>query len=279
MEQERAFKRFRWRAIITSGVVTLGAAIAIVVVFHYQPSNDPVTGQPEKGNLSPEWFGVFQTLATSVFSIGAVSLLFEVLLKESYGKDLLRFLRLRVALVKSGLQDIEPSTNLDWKPVLESASSVVALVKDPSPWVHPNLPFLLAAARKRAASILIGLPDPDGPELASVAASLGLSGDELRQNIDIAVGTIENQWISNQHHIHTGARIRVVTYRETPMYEVITADEHTILQLGRSVGHAVGDYPLTFNMEHDSEEYPGAWLRQALSDLSSKNELWAREKT
>lgn len=260
---------------MTSAGVAAVAIVALFVVYHYEPSADPGVRAMEKGKLSPNLFGVLQTCLTTFLSIGAISLLFEMLLRESYGRDLRRFLRLRTALVRSGLQDVGPETEVDWKEVLESAAQITMLVRDPSQWLLAHLGAAIGAAKKRKAEILIGLPDPDGARLQEIASSIGLAAPELRQNIMLAVNAIENQWNAARTHLQAGSTIRVVAYPELPLHELVIGDQQLVCLVAKPIGHDVGVYPLALTFDQDRHEYPTQWLREALDTLEGRNDLWA----
>jgi hypothetical protein len=155
-------------------------------------------------------------------------------LRESYGRTLHRFLNLKTAIVQSGLSGVSQAPGVAWQAIVEPASQITVIARDPSQWLVPNLPHLLRAAEKRGAAIVIGLPDPAGACIAEIAATVGLTNSQiLSQNIELAVSTVENQWTTRKTQLHSGSSIRVVSYDDVPLYELLVADEVAVCLLRR----------------------------------------------
>lgn len=274
-EQQKAWHRFRARAIGTSIALAVIAGIGLLAIYHWEPSPVPSIQATQHGKLDPHLFAVLQTALTTLLSIALIALVFEVLLREAYAKDLLRFLRLRTALVTSGLQDVASAPDVEWAPILSGASKITALIRDPSVWLDPHLPTILNACQKRATTVLVGLPNPADPVFATIAASIGRTDAVLGQSIDVTVKSAENQWQSRKPHLDHGSTIRLVAFPGLLMYDVIVADDQIVCMFTRALGNTVGDYQLVLTFAQDKDAYPAVWLRQALNDLSKMNEFWA----
>lgn len=247
-----------------------------MLVYHWAPA--AATAKNEGWHLSPHQFGLLQTFLTTVLSIGAISLLFEFLLRRSWATDLLHFLRLNVVVARSGVQHVGSETTVEWDAPLARAVEIRALVRDPSKWFLMNLPHVLRACQQHSASVLVGVPDPDGPNFPAIAECVGLTAPQLKQNIEVAIGTVENQWGAQKPHLNDGSVIRVVTYPQIPLYDVISIDNATFCVLSRPIRHALGDYGLVFEFMQDSPQYPADWLRESLASLENENELLLRDK-
>jgi hypothetical protein len=269
------FRRFRVRAFIASGILFVVGLLGLLWIYPREPSSIPAVAAAQHGKIGTGIFGVLQTGFTTLLSIAVISLVFEVLLRESYAKDLLRFLRLRTALVTSGLQDISPAPDVEWEPILGHASRLTALTRDPSTWFDRQLPAILNACQKRATTVVVGLPSPDDPGFATIAASIGLSDDVLKQRINVSIDSARIQWQARKVHLHSGSSLRIVAYRSIPMYELVQADDQIVCMFGHSVGHTVGDYALVMNFVQDGDAYPAAWLIRSLAELATMNEHWA----
>jgi hypothetical protein len=266
---------FRPRAFRTSGVLVAASTIGLLLIYHYAP---PPAGTTEKGwHLTNHQFGLLQTLLTTVLSLGAISLLFEFLLRKSWAEDLLRFLRLNVVVAKAGIQLVTNDAAVEWNRTLPQAVEIRALVRDPSRWFQTNLALLMKATQRHAAKILIGVPDPQGPNFQRVAESVGLTEDQLRQFIDVARQTVEAQWAALKPHIDSGSTFRIVTFDGIPLFEVISVDNSTFCLLTRPLLHGIGDDQLALEFLHDTPQYPADWLRQVLDPLEDANELLLRD--
>jgi hypothetical protein len=276
VHRDRDWITFRAHAFRTSGAIVALAVVGLALTYHFEPAG---SGSKANGvHLTPHQFGLLQTLLTTVLSIGVISLLFEYLLRRSWAEDLLRFLRLNVAVSKSGIQHVGEEPSVDWAAALGQAVEVRALVRDPSKWLQTNLSHLLLAAQRHSANILIGVPNPDGEHFEDIAACVGLSADQLRQSIDIATQSLEAQWAAHKPHLNEGSVFRLVPYDQIPLYELVAVDNSTFCFLSRPVSHGIGDYALVLEFLQDSPQYPATWLRESLRALEDLNELTIRDR-
>jgi hypothetical protein len=260
-----------WTAIV-GALVSMGL---LLIIFRYQPSPIPAVRATERGKLDPGLFGAFVACLETALAIAAISLIFETLLRESYATALRRYLRLSATLVRSGLQDIRRDPELDWKAIIEPASTITALVRDPSQWLIPSLSHIIVAAQKRTVTVTIGLPDTDSPQLKAIADTIGLSGPALTANVQTALKTIENQWQAQKTHLKPGSTIRVVAYDGIPLTELLTADDVTVCLICQALQHPVGEWQIATVFDQRQDQYPSDVLRRPLADLSALNELWA----
>lgn len=276
LESEHSIWR-PWRSkafkVALAGVVL--SSLALIFLYQYQPSPIPEVAAEQKGKLDPGLFGALETCLETLLAIAAISLIFEILLRQDYARTLRRFLRLGESLVRSGLQDLRRNPEIEWRSIIEPASSVTALVRDPSQWLIPSLSHIIAAAEKRTINVTIGLPDPTGASLPVVAETVGLDGPTLKQNIETAVKTMENQWKAQKPHLKKGSAIRVVTYTAIPLNEVLAADDITVCLVAQSINQPIGEWQMGLVLQQREDQYPSNLLRQALEGLDGLNELWA----
>ena len=273
---EKNWLSFRLRARIVSTALVAASTSGLLLAYYYGPKNSPK--KPSSWHLSEHQFGLVQTILSTLLSIGVVSLLFEFLLRKDWATDLLHFLNLRVAVAQSGLEHIGNEGTVDWAEVLPGAVRVEALIRDPGKWYATNLQHLLTASQRRPATIVIGLPDPDGPNFGQVAASVGLTDIQLRGSIDLAGQLLEGQWATNEPNISVGSVFRIVMYTEIPMYEVVSVDNTTYCLLSKPVGHVIGDYALVVKFFQDGPQYPTTWLRKCLEPFHDRNEWLVRKR-
>jgi hypothetical protein len=275
LEDERPFRDFRRRSVLAAFSVAALSAAALALIYRYQPLPP---GSKEKGwRLGEATFDVLQSTLTVLLGIGLVTLIYEIIVRESYARDLRKFLRLRTALVTSGLEELRTDQGYEWREVLITAGTITALIRDPSIWIVANFPIAIEAAQKRATTITIGLPDAQGPSFADIARSVGLSEDQLAQNIDVARDLMENQWTTHESRISRGSRLRVVAYTAFPLYEVVLADDQVVCLFPRTVGHELGDERLALAFVQERSEFPASWLRRPLDVLQEANELYASD--
>ena len=273
MRRGQAFAAFRERAFWIAFVITLLAVIGLFVVFNLQPSPDPAVRAREK-NLSPEWFNTLQTLLTTAISIGLISMVFEVLLREKYGEGLRRFLDIKSSMVRSGLVGLDFGDRFPWTEAAH-ASEIRVLARDPSPWLLPNLGSLLDAAERRKATIFIGLPDPNGTNLRQIAETVGLTDAQLRNNIEVCIDAITNQWTSRRSRLKAGSSVRVVAYDEIPLVEIVANENQVSCFISQAVGHKAGLLPIYTTFDQVESVFPGEFIKDPLDSIASNNELWA----
>lgn len=274
MRRQRAFGPFRERAFWIAVSLTLLSFTGLVLIYRYQPSADLKVRASESGKLSPDSFGVLQTLLTTMLSIGLISVLFDVLLREKYGEGLRRFLNIKTALVRSGVIDVGSADGFAWGE-LADATSIKVLSRDPSPWLMPHFGILIKAAERRETTILIALPDPDGARLPEIAASVGLDAQQLKSNINVSVDALRNQWKARQSSIKKGSTVRVVAYGQLPLAEIVATDRAVTCFLSKAVGHQVGISPVYLTFDDVESDFPMTYLCEPLAAIQSNNELWA----
>lgn len=259
---------------LSGGGVVVFAGL-LVFLYRYQPSPIPDVRATEKGKIDPGLFGALETCLETALAIAAISLIFEIFLRETYARTLRRYLRLGAALVRSGLQHVGRNPDTDWKGIIEPATTITALVRDPSQWLIPSLAHIIVAAQKRAVDVTLGFPDPDSAQLPAIAESVGLDAPTLKHNIETAVKSIQNQWQAHRPHMKQDSAMRVVAYGDIPLVEVLAADEATVCLLAQPIKHPLGEWQMSLVFEQRADQYPTTLLRKALDDLSGLNELWA----
>lgn len=274
VHERRDWLSYRARAFLWSSVLVGVSILGLVLIYRFGPAPPGARGW----HLTIRQFGLLQTLLTTLLSIGAISLLFEYLLRRSWADDLLRFLRLNVVVAKAGVQYVGEDSSVEWQSTLPKAVEIRGLIRDPNKWLMMNLNHLLTACQRHTTTILVGVPDPDGTRFEEVAGSVGLTVEQLQQNIKVTQDSIVTQWRALKPHLNDGSVLRIVTYSQIPMFEVISVDNSTYCLLSRPVDHQLGDRALALEFFQDSPQYPANWLREALRPLENANELLLRDR-
>lgn len=99
---DRAFRYFRTRLVVTAVIVTVASGFALAAFLLFATPTPNFANNTYSGPLSPGLFTLFETLLSVVISIGTISLIYELFLRETYADDLSRFLNLKAAIVNSG---------------------------------------------------------------------------------------------------------------------------------------------------------------------------------
>jgi hypothetical protein len=111
--------------------------------------------------------------------------------------------------------------------------------------------------------------------LEAIAETIGLTRQDLEQNIRLAVSTVQNQWTAQKAHLHKGSSMRVVSYDELPLHELLIADQIVVVLLSSSIRHSTGMFQVAITFEQAHDRYPTSFLRVPAETLAGRNELWA----
>lgn len=257
--------RFRDRLVRVALAVSIIALALLYVLARLQPDPDA-----DGWRLGQTTYTVLTDACSALLSIGLLSLIFELLLRESYARALRKFLGLKGALVASGLTDIKTGS-VDLSARLAHATTVQAVVRDPHAWVLAHYSDVVAAATSRATTITLLFPDVDSPHFPALAESLDYSQDELRNSLDLAVSAIQQRW-GTVGRIHAGSTIVVKTV-QLPLFEITCVDDYAVCALDSSIEHRQGGPGLVFVFEGDGP--PSNWFKEQIMSATEAGELWA----
>ena len=188
------FDGFRKRTCVVGGITVVAAGLLLYLVGRLSGEGvlecAPNEGGTESGlrcvadgaQLSPLVSTVLVSILTTILGIGVVTLLVEFFLRKKFGTDLLRFLQLDAAVVKSGLSTLGPSTTVQFHVEMEAMDSITVLARSPGGWLNEYLPALLRTAQRRKIEITVALPDPSDTDLISgCGMSLGVDPADLAE--------------------------------------------------------------------------------------------------
>lgn len=273
------FRSFWTRSMLVAALVTLACFGAFALLVQGAPQ--PVGEAPDsKFHFSSNWYAVLQAIISAVLSIGLISLIYEAFLRQTYGEDLARYLRLRASMVASGLRDVLPDGRFDWGTVLKDVSEVRAILRNPVAWLPAHQDELFEAARKRAVQLTIAVPDRDGPLIEEVAKGCGLSKEQLQNAIDTAVKMFTLAWDTKKANVSAGTTFRIVPYTSIPSYEVVIGGEDVVLLLGGPDSTVAPSERLAIAFEGGpGARYPTDWLIQQLAaPLDGLTSIWEKTK-
>lgn len=265
-------KDARWLA----SVVTLTCLLLFALITPFAPSGAGAPA-PDSFHFSAGWYQAIQALITAVLSVGLLSLLFETFLRESHGRDLSRYLKLRTAMVASGIDQVVPEGEFQWQPLLADATEVRALLRDPSTWLPAQQQVVFQLARKHAVSFTVAIPDEDGPNVEAVAKSLGYEKDSFKAQLVASRRLLETTWANSQSGLKAGTSFRVVSYSFLPTYEVVTANKKVAVMLGAAQADAAVGERLIMAFDSPSHaSYPGDWLMAQVRNLDALTSTWEK---
>ena len=258
-------ERFRDKLFLIALGVSAISLMFLWGVARYQPIPNAVGWR-----LGQTTYTVLSDAASALLSIGLISLIFELFLRESYARALRKFLELKGALVTSGLVDIK-SGAVDLSARIAHATTVRAVVRDPQAWVLAHYSSIVAAAVKRSVDVTLLFPDSESTHFPAVAESLDYSPEELRTSLELALSAIKQRW-GTAGTIHAGSKIAVKTV-QLPLYELTCIDDFAVCTFDSSVEHRQGGTQYSFSFSGGG--HPIDWFESQISSVGDAGELWA----
>lgn len=238
-----------------------------------------VVCQVETGEgLSTGVSAAVSTVFSTIFAVGVVSLLVDVALRRQFGRDLHRYLRLKEAVVSTGLSDAGRFSSIDLRSRLNALDELTYLGRSPTLFLSEQMPALLRLAEKRRLRVTFGLPDPDNADLMGrVGNSMGLDKDVLREAIRSFTSSVSAQWELVKSRLVPGTSFRVVYVTSQVPFEACSATTFSFLGLGRPYGHDMtDDYLMT--VFDSSANFPSAWIAESLDGLDQIPAAWEDSK-
>ncbi|WP_133434167.1 hypothetical protein [Aeromicrobium phragmitis] len=257
---------FRERLYLVALLVCIAAIAGLLTVAAHGPGG-------RGWSLDQTTYTALSTIFSTLLSVGLLSLIVELFLRESYARALRRFLGLKATLVESGLVDVVSDKPSDLLKRIEGATEIKAIVRDPNAWVLAYYSSVMKAAVKRPVKVVLLFPDVDSDYFNSVAESLDFSATELRQNIELAMGALKQQW-GSAGPVHSDSSI-VVKTTHLPLYEIICVDQYAVCSLEASVEHRQGARRIVLVFEGDQSE--STWFAEQIESASEAGEVWAAD--
>lgn len=273
-----------------AGLLTGAALLAIWWVSANGPSRDlrcdpiPRTDGslrcvPKDSVLDATWQTAFANVGAAVLAIGLISLLFDLALRKRYGTDLLRYLGIKEAMVRSGMSELSTGRKLDLESRFPGIDRFVYLGRAPGDWLSPNFARLLRAAETRQMDILVALPNPDlHASVGSAAVGLGRNEADLAESIRVFLNQADQDWKASEPTLRAGTTLRVVYVDEPPLYDAIHATGVDALVLSKPLNAVAGDETLALTFEDGDPAFPAGWLEAALQPLNGANDALNRRK-
>lgn len=246
-------------AFLTVGVTGL----LFLVLGQYAPD---AAGAPDpSADLSPGVYNALQAILAALLTIGVVQILADGFLRETQAGELQRLLKLKGSTVGASLEDVVPEDETDWPALLGRATEVRVLLRDPMTWLPRHQHLLIAAARRDAVTLVVGVPDDDAQAFDEIARGCGLDRAGLQAAIDTAKKTLERAW-EGERRLKRGTHFQVVTYLDAPNYEVIvTTDTVVALMPGPRASGAPGTR-LAVSFGRDARRYPSQWIADEVDE-------------
>lgn len=219
-------------------------------------------------------------IAGAFLTLGLGGLLYEVFLREAVMNETLEIVGLDQNIESTKLKHIVQATNVNYADLCEDTSSALVLLSNPvGGWIEKEWVHLLDAARERATSITICLPNPDGEAVPEIARRYGYDTGSLRELLRSARDTLESSWKGHRDSgagLHSGSKINIKLYEGSAGYDLVTFDSSTAIFLPQSISRAAGDASIAFVFRSGSHQ-PASWITRQFERLRKLADYYADE--
>jgi hypothetical protein len=230
------------------------------------------------------WSGLGETvlggIGSVVVSLGLITIVQEVYLREALVRELLEFVGLQRRLFDAGIQEICSSPDLDWKKFLQDGETYRLLLIEPTVFVDRDWNHVLDSGRSRAISVEVYLPNPEGPSLDVVAAVEGLRNDEFKQSLERAGRSLQDSWTTaalSKPALVGGSAFALRFYDQVPALALLMCDEDIVFIANRVVDNRAGGAVMAFRFRATSNILTRAWADEQIARLRELAPSYAAE--
>lgn len=159
--------------------------------------------------------GPLQTFVSSVasatLSIGALSLVYEVWMREQIHRELIELVGIERSTARSRLKMIASFDEFAWGEVFDRAKTIRVLLSNPDPWLVSHFPAIVEEAARRRTEITILLPDVDG-RANEIAEYHGQSEADFAAMLSRSARGAEETW-KNRRDLVVGSSLEIRTHK------------------------------------------------------------------
>jgi hypothetical protein len=225
--------------------------------------------------------GVRTTAITSVSStllaLGIISIVYEMFLRETVLAETLEIVKLQEKIHAMRVTDILFGTSPDYEMLSREGDFAKILLSNVVGWVEREWVHLLAAAKNRAISIVIYLPNPSGVCVDEIARRQGYDATELRGQMASARDFLESSWKGNRGSLSSGSSFKLKLYDGVIGYDVAAFDPEIAVSLAPSYERKPGEPSIAFIFKAEANAAPGKWLIDQLQKLDALPDSYADE--
>lgn len=194
--------------------------------------------------LTPTWLAaVLATFGGSLFTIAVVSFFYDAIGRQALLDDLQKIVDSNMSVVKSGLQWIGESGEVELDKAVADAERVTFLPFDPISWERNVLSDVVRIARRRALQVTVILPEASEPILSMLAARLSRPADELQQELDGAITRLGDTWDAARPA--QGSTLTVRRGTVLPSVGLTVTSQRLVIEVGPSLGYVLPDRTTT----------------------------------
>jgi hypothetical protein len=247
--------------------IALSVALAAISVIFLL-----VFGYRSQGALKESGLTVFSVL----LSIGVVSLIYEVWIRELVSAEMLDMMSVKESVARSGLKDINLRTHVDWRSLYFGSSSYTILPRDVASFATREWSFILEAGRARPIRVRLLLPKSDGTCFDSLEHHLGKQPGSLRNAVDDARESIIRSWRAASKAdpgLKSGCNLEVYEYDDFPACGVLVTDDSLALELDASLPREAQDEGVLLVFDPRRQDCHAAWALIQLERVMTDDRL------
>lgn len=220
--------------------------------------------------LADPWQSVLTAILSVSLSIGLIGLIWELTIRKSVSRELLRLVGIQRSVSKHHLRRLGDASRIDWPSVLEPASRIRVLMGNPRDWVQAHWGSILKGGRDHPLNIELVFPDPEGDCIEQVADFCDLEVHQLRESIDRVKRIVEDEWKQavEAGRVIMGSHIAVRFGNIFPTYSIVRADASMIVTIFPSTVHPPADNGFYFQFFGQTSDYPINWFDKELRKLA-----------
>jgi hypothetical protein len=230
------------------------------------------------------WGGLGETvvggLGTVFVSLGLITIVQEVYLREALVGELLEFVGLQRRLFDAGIQEVCGSSDLDWKAFLDGGENYRLLLIEPTVFVDRDWNHVLDSARTRPVTVEVFLPNPNGPVLSAIATAEGFTDQQFKQSLERAERSLQDSWTTASHSqpaLMPGSSFELRFYDEIPAFGLLMCDDRVVLIANHVLGNQPGAAVMAFRFEAESSTLTRPWFDAQIERLRDIAPSYAAE--
>lgn len=232
--------------------------------------------------IDPGWKkSVLQAFASSVLAVGALSVVYETLMRRSLQREFLRALNISSTLQKHQLVSVGRDREVDWTTFFDGSRRVFVLLTNPSSWIDQHWVVLRDLAKRKPLEINLIVPDPDWVGVEYISAYHGETDvDRFSARIHSAISVAESTWKADldSGSLVGGGGLKITLMKHFPAYSVVSGEADAVVMMYSPTARRNGEEALFFRFSSTNPRYPLAWFMEELERLSKDpNTYFERE--
>ncbi len=242
------------KAIVVGGLLTIGGAI-IAGVSTFIPI---------------QWLhDTILAFATTLISTGALALLFELGLRRSVHREMLRIVSIKTNLMASQIVAAGKQDELDVQSVLRHRTNYDLLMSDPARWIDKYFFLMMESGAQQRIEVTCYVLDPKSKYLDAAARYLQQDPSNFSISLQSALSVIEGRWKARRqvNSLFKGSKISIRLLEEPPFQTIILADDKTIMTVQGALGKHDADLDFALVYAGNRNQFPSAWFAAQVERL------------